>query len=74
MDRLIDLLHKGHYSCVVENHSEIRTFSGPGVHDLYTLVCKGFTLGCAEVSPYKVYEVHLTTQACCSSSAADGSF
>lgn len=34
----IRLLHQGHYSCVVSNENEIRTFTQKGVTDLYDLV------------------------------------
>ncbi|MCK9158911.1 MAG: DUF1893 domain-containing protein [Bacteroidaceae bacterium] len=39
MKELIELLHQGHYSCVIKNQGEIRTFSERGVTDLYDLVC-----------------------------------
>ena len=39
MEKIIRLLHEGSYSCVIENHNEIRTFSRRGVDDLYDLVC-----------------------------------
>ena len=38
MDELIQLLHKGNYSCVIANHKEIRTFNRKGVIDLYDLL------------------------------------
>ena len=34
---IIDLLHQGGYSCVVQNDTEIRTFHRHGVIDLYEL-------------------------------------
>jgi|AGTN01.2.fsa_nt_gi Domain of unknown function (DUF1893). len=37
MDHIIELLHKGKYSCVISNGSEIRTFVKGGVIDLYEL-------------------------------------
>jgi len=36
MQKLIDILHEGNYSCVVSN-GKIRTFSNRGVADLYDL-------------------------------------
>lgn len=38
MKELIEMLHKGDYSCVVRNDSEVRTFTRPGVTDLYSLL------------------------------------
>lgn len=38
MKELIEMLHKGDYSCVVRNGSEVRTFTRPGVADLYSLL------------------------------------
>lgn len=38
MKELIEMLHKGDYSCVVRNGSEVRTFTRPGVTDLYSLL------------------------------------
>ena len=38
MDNIIELLHKGKYSCVISNGSEIRTFTKRGVIDLYELL------------------------------------
>lgn len=38
MKELIEMLHKGDYSCVVRNGSEVRTFTRPGVADLYILL------------------------------------
>lgn len=38
MNKIIDILHKGNYSCVVENFDHIFTFSGAGVSDLYDMV------------------------------------
>lgn len=35
---MIEMLHKGDYSCVVRNGSEVRTFTRPGVADLYSLL------------------------------------
>lgn len=37
MEELIELLHKGGYSCVIRN-GEIRTFTQRGVADLYDLL------------------------------------
>lgn len=36
MQNLIDILHKGGFSCVISN-SEIRTFSNRGIADIYNL-------------------------------------
>lgn len=38
MKELIGMLHGGDYSCVVRNGSEVRTFTRPGVADLYGLL------------------------------------
>lgn len=38
MKEIIDLLHRGGYSCVIRNDGEIRTFTQRGVADLYTLL------------------------------------
>lgn len=37
MESIIDILHKGGYSCVVKNREEVRTFIQRGVADLYDL-------------------------------------
>lgn len=37
MECIIDMLHKGGYSCVMKNDKEIRTFTRRGVMDLYDL-------------------------------------
>lgn len=37
MESIIDLLHKGGYSCVMKNREEVRTFTQRGVADLYDL-------------------------------------
>ncbi|MDR0431057.1 MAG: DUF1893 domain-containing protein [Tannerellaceae bacterium] len=37
-DNIVELLHKGEYSCVVSNGEETRTFSKRGVIDLYELI------------------------------------
>lgn len=37
MKEIIDLLHKGGFSCVMKNREEIRTFTQRGVADLYDL-------------------------------------
>ena len=37
MEKIIDLLHSGGYSCVIGNGTEIRTFTQRGVADLYDL-------------------------------------
>ena len=37
MEKIIDLLHSGGYSCVIGNGAEIRTFTQRGVADLYDL-------------------------------------
>ncbi|MDR0748059.1 MAG: DUF1893 domain-containing protein [Tannerellaceae bacterium] len=38
MDKLIGLLHEGGYSCVVSKGGECRTFTKPGIMDLYELI------------------------------------
>ena len=35
MESIIDILHKGGYSCVMKNREEVRTFTQRGVADLY---------------------------------------
>lgn len=37
MEELVDLLHRGGYSCVIRNDSEQRTFTQRGVADLFQL-------------------------------------
>lgn len=37
MESIIDILHKGGYSCVMKNREEVRTFTQRGVADL--LIC-----------------------------------
>lgn len=37
MEEIIDLLHKGGFSCVMKNREEVRTFTQHGVADLYDL-------------------------------------
>ena len=37
MDKIINILHEGNYSCVISNGDEIRTFTKRGVADLYDL-------------------------------------
>lgn len=37
MESIIDILHKGGYSCVMKNWEEVRTFTQRGVADLYDL-------------------------------------
>lgn len=37
MEDIIEILHKGKYSCVIKNNDEIRTFTQRGVADLYDL-------------------------------------
>lgn len=37
MENIIDMLHKGEFSCVMKNQEEIRTFTQRGVADLYDL-------------------------------------
>lgn len=45
MEELIDLLHRGAYSCVIRSHDgEIHFYHGRGVTDLYRLVCCEKTL------------------------------
>ncbi|MCD7935985.1 MAG: DUF1893 domain-containing protein [Tannerellaceae bacterium] len=41
MEECIEILHAGNYSCVIENR-EIRTFSKPGVKDLYQLFTEDY--------------------------------
>lgn len=36
-NHLIDLLHEGNYSCVIEKNGEIRTFKRRGIIDIYEL-------------------------------------
>ncbi|MCD8252903.1 MAG: DUF1893 domain-containing protein [Phocaeicola dorei] len=38
MDKLIEILRKGNYSCVIKNGSDVRTFTRRGVADLYSLL------------------------------------
>ena len=38
MEELINLLHTGGYSCVIDNEGKIRTFTQRGVADLYDLL------------------------------------
>lgn len=38
MKNIIDILHQGNYSCVIEKKGEIRTFSQRGIADLYNLL------------------------------------
>lgn len=38
MDELIDLLHRGNYSCVIKKDGEVRMFTQRGVADLYELL------------------------------------
>lgn len=38
MNKIINILHEGEYSCVVENFGQIFTFTGAGVSDLYDMV------------------------------------
>lgn len=38
MEKLINLLHSGGYSCVIANGNNIRTFTQRGVADLYDLL------------------------------------
>lgn len=38
MERIIDMLHSGNHSCVVENGGVTTAFSGRGVSDLYDMV------------------------------------
>ncbi len=37
MEDIIEMLHRGGYSCVMKNKEEIRTFNRRGVSDLYEL-------------------------------------
>ena len=37
MESIIDILHKGGYSCVMKNREEVRTFTQRRVADLYDL-------------------------------------
>lgn len=37
MEDIIEILHKGNFSCVIKNNAEIRTFTQRGVADLYDL-------------------------------------
>lgn len=37
MESIIDILHKGGYSCVMKNREEVRTFTQRGVADLYVI-------------------------------------
>ena len=41
MKDIIDILHKGSYSCVIKNGMEVRTFTQRGVADLYDLLQNG---------------------------------
>lgn len=38
MEKIIQLLHEGNYSCVIANGDDIRTFTQRGVADLYDLI------------------------------------
>ncbi len=38
IDTLVDMLHRGGYSCVIANGDEVRTFTRRGVMDLYMLL------------------------------------
>ncbi|MGL5318836.1 MAG: DUF1893 domain-containing protein [Bacteroidales bacterium] len=38
MNQLITLLHEGNYSCVIQNGSDLRTFTRRGVIDVYELL------------------------------------
>lgn len=38
MEKIIEILHSGNYSCVVRNFDEIYTFSQRGVADLYDMI------------------------------------
>ena len=40
MSDIINILHKGNYSCVIENGGEIYTYTQRGVMDLYDLLTK----------------------------------
>lgn len=37
MEQLINILDEGNFSCVIQNHDEIRTFTQRGVADLFEL-------------------------------------
>lgn len=41
MNKLIGLLHEGGYSCVVSKGEECRTFTKPGILDLYEMIEDG---------------------------------
>jgi iron complex outermembrane receptor protein len=36
--KLIQLLHEGHYSCVIEKDGKVKTFSQRGIVDLYNIL------------------------------------
>lgn len=38
MNKIINILRQGDYSCVIENYDQIFTFTGRGVSDLYDMV------------------------------------
>lgn len=38
MKAIIEILHNGNYSCVVENYNEIHIFSQRGIADLYDMI------------------------------------
>lgn len=38
MERNIEMLHTGNYSCVISNNGDIRTFTQHGITDLYDLL------------------------------------
>lgn len=38
MNQLINLLHEGNYSCVIQNGTDLRTFTRRGVIDMYELL------------------------------------
>lgn len=38
MEKILQLLHRGDYSCVIANKGEVRTYTQRGVADLYDLV------------------------------------
>ncbi|MGL5637363.1 MAG: DUF1893 domain-containing protein [Bacteroidales bacterium] len=38
MKQLINLLHEGNYSCVIQNGTDLRTFTRRGVIDIYELL------------------------------------
>lgn len=38
LDKLVEILHEGGYSCVVSNGAEVRTFIQRGIADLYGLL------------------------------------